>query len=197
MKKIIAVILCVAAVFSFAGCAEKAAKDENKVQIVTTIFPLYDFARQVGGDKVQVTLLLPTGAEAHSYEPTPKDVIEIKESDIFIAQGGDADPWTSAVINDADSKELNVLYSLECVTLMSEEHEHPSFSSHVHTDPHVWTTPKNAGIIRITFFGKMNISWLLPSNGISIRMVQQVICSSRCWRRRSPGTTRAPARSGS
>ena len=147
MKKIIAVILCVAAVFSFAGCAEKAAKDENKVQIVTTIFPLYDFARQVGGDKVQVTLLLPTGAEAHSYEPTPKDVIEIKESDIFIAQGGDADPWTSAVINDADSKELNVLYSLECVTLMSEEHEHSSFSSHVHTDPHVWTTPKNAGII--------------------------------------------------
>lgn len=147
MKKLIAFILCAAALCSLAGCSEKNDRDENKVQIVTTIFPLYDFSRQVGGDKVQLTLILPTGGEVHSYEPTPKDVITIKESDLFIAQGGDADPWTDAVINDADSKELNVLYALEGITLMSEEHEHPSLSSHVHMDPHVWTTPKNAGII--------------------------------------------------
>lgn len=147
MKKFIAVILCVAAVFSFAGCVEKSERDETKVQIVTTIFPLYDFARQVGGDKVQLTLILPTGAEAHSYEPTPKDVIEIKESDLFIAQGGDADPWTGAVINDADSKKVNVLYALDSVALMSEEHEHSSDASHVHIDPHVWTTPNNAALI--------------------------------------------------
>lgn len=147
MKKILAIILCAAVLFSFAGCGGKTDRDENKLQIVTTIFPLYDFARQVGGDKVQVTLILPTGGEVHSYEPTPKDVITIKESDLFIAQGGDADPWTGAVINDADSKKLNVLYALDCVTLMSEDHEHLSFSSHVHTDPHVWTTPKNAAKI--------------------------------------------------
>ncbi len=147
MKKLISVILCAAVLFSFAGCMGRERRDENKVQIVTTIFPLYDFARQVGGDKVQVSLILPTGGEVHSYEPTPKDVIEIKESDLFIAQGGDADPWTGAVINDADSKKLNVLYALDSVTLMSEEHEHSSLSSHVHMDPHVWTTPKNAAII--------------------------------------------------
>ncbi len=144
MKKLIAVILCAAVIFSCVGCMRKDNTDENKLQVVTTIFPLYDFARQVGGDKIQLTLILPTGGEVHSYEPTPKDVITIKESDLFIAQGGDADPWTGAVINDADSKKLNVLYALEGITLMSEDHEHPSLSSHVHTDPHVWTTPKNA-----------------------------------------------------
>lgn len=147
MKKLITVILCMAISFSFTGCRNMAGRDENKVQIVTTIFPLYDFACEIGGEKVQVSLILPTGGEVHSYEPTPKDIIEIKESDLFIAQGADADPWTGAVINDADSKKLNVLYVLDSLELMSEEHEHPSYSSHVHTDPHVWTTPKNAGVI--------------------------------------------------
>ena len=147
MKKIITAILCMAISFSFTACSNTAGRDESKVQIVTTIFPLYDFAREIGGDKVQVSLILPTGGEVHSYEPTPKDIIEIKESDLFIAQGADADPWTSAVINDADSKKLNVLYALDSLELISEEHEHPSYSSHVHTDPHVWTTPKNAGVI--------------------------------------------------
>lgn len=147
MKKLISAILCAAIIFSFAGCGKKTDRDEGKVQIVTTIFPLYDFAREIGGDKAVVSLILPTGGEVHSYEPTPKDIIEIKESDLFIAQGADADPWTGAVINDADSKKLNVLYALDSLELMSEEHEHPSFSSHVDTDPHVWTTPKNAGVI--------------------------------------------------
>lgn len=147
MKKIIAAIVCMAISFSFTACSNMAGRDENKVQIVTTIFPLYDFARQIGGDKVQLTLILPTGAQVHSYEPTPKDIIKIKESDLFITQGGDAEPWTDAVINDADSTKLNVLYAMDKVELIAEEHDHPSYSSHVHTDPHVWTTPKNAGII--------------------------------------------------
>lgn len=146
MKRLIAIIICLVICFSFFGCGNME-KDENKVQIVTAVFPFYDFARQIGGDKVQLTLILPTGTEVHSYEPTPKDIIKIKESDLFIAQGGGADPWTDSVINDADGKKVNVFYALENIKLIAEEHDRPSYSSYVHTDPHVWTTPDNAAII--------------------------------------------------
>lgn len=144
MKKLITLLICIAMVFSMAGCKNlKTARDENKIQIVATIFPLYDFARQVAGDKAQVTLLLPTGAEVHSYEPTPKDVISIKESDLFIYLGDGAEPWAEAVINDADNKSVNSLAAMDGLKLMSEG-EHISLSSTVHTDPHIWTSPENA-----------------------------------------------------
>ena len=147
MKKILfAVVICAITCFCLSGC-DSPAKDSEKVQIVTTIFPTYDFARQIGGDKVQVTMLLPTGTEVHSYEPTPKDIITINESDIFITLGGDAEPWTNAVINSADSDNFSVVCAMDNLRLIAEKHEHLSYSSNVHTDPHVWTTPKNAAII--------------------------------------------------
>ena len=68
------------------GCDtdSKMGSVSDKLQIVTTLFPQYDFARVIGGDKVDVTLLLPAGMESHSYEPTPADIIKINKADLFI-----------------------------------------------------------------------------------------------------------------
>ena len=147
MKKILSVAVCMALCFSFLGCGALNKRDESKIQVVTTVFPTYDFARRIGGDMVEVTLLLPTGAEAHSYEPTPKDIISIRESDLFITLGDTAEPWTKSVIKSTGSKKLNVLCALDNIRLIAENHEHLSYSSVVHSDPHVWTSPENAIII--------------------------------------------------
>lgn len=145
MKKLIVLAMCIILTVSFAGCRDNSAYDSSKLQIVTTIFPLYDFARQVGGDKVQVTLLLPTGAEVHSYEPSPQDIIRIKGSDLFIHLGMEADPWTDAVINDADAQSLNVLAAMECVELhREEEHDHAHGAHALEYDQHIWTSIENA-----------------------------------------------------
>lgn len=142
MKRKFAAVLCVLLAFCIGACEKKEAVKTDKLEIVTTIFPLYDFARQTGGDKVNVTLLLPTGSEVHSYEPSVQDIIKIKNSDIFVRLGMEADPWTDSVINDADSEKLTVFSAMEHADLMKEDDD-----GHNHTflyDEHVWTSVENA-----------------------------------------------------
>ena len=144
MKKLLSFLMCGVMLLCFVSCTPERNKENRKLQIVTTIFPLYDFARQVGGDRVEVTLLLPSGAEVHSYEPSPQDVIRIKESDLFIRLGMQADPWTDAIINDSDIKPRNVFSAMECVELLGEEHSHTYSSQMALYDQHIWTSPENA-----------------------------------------------------
>ena len=90
MKKILLLALVV---MSFLACSKKEApiessdnKTDKKIKIVTTLFPTYDFSKEIGKDKVEVKLILPPGIEPHSYDPTPKDIAEINSSDIFKSQ---------------------------------------------------------------------------------------------------------------
>ena len=87
---------------------ETVVKDEEKIQIVATLFPQYDFVKQVGGDKVDVKLLLPPGAESHTYEPTPQDMVLINNSDLFIFTGSEMEPWAENLISGM-KKDINVL----------------------------------------------------------------------------------------
>ena len=75
---------------------------QKKLTIVTTMFPQFDFTRAVAGDKADITMLLKPGAESHSYEPTPKDIIDIKNSDLFIYVGGESDSWIDDILKDID-----------------------------------------------------------------------------------------------
>ena len=93
MKKIITVI-CLSLAMVLTGCADiKPSEESEKISVVATIFPCYDFARQVGGDCADVTLLIPPGSESHSYEPTSSDIIKISGCDLFIYVGGESDKW--------------------------------------------------------------------------------------------------------
>ncbi|MFR6426485.1 MAG: metal ABC transporter substrate-binding protein [Oscillospiraceae bacterium] len=108
MRKILCVLLsAVLAVSALSGCAvqRNPDADDGKLHVVTTIFAPYDFARQVGGDDVSVTMLLRPGCEVHAYEPTPKDIIAIRNADVFIYVGGESDAWVKTVLDGVDNPE--------------------------------------------------------------------------------------------
>ena len=162
MKKILLLALVV---MSFLACSKKEApiessdnKTDKKIKIVTTLFPTYDFSKEIGKDKVEVKLILPPGIEPHSYDPTPKDIAEINSSDIFIYTGDNMEPWVAKVLNSLDNKNLKIIDVSQGITLLEEkedhDHDHEAHEEHdknhedhedghEHTgkDPHIWTDP--------------------------------------------------------
>ena len=159
MRKSLCVLLAaVLAVSAFSGCTvqRNPASDDGKLHVVTTIFAPYDFARQVGGDDVSVTMLLRPGCEVHSYEPTPKDIIAIRNADVFIYVGGESDAWVKTVLEGVDNPSLRVVTLMDCVELLDEEtvegmqtekHDHDHAADDAEPDEHVWTSPRNAARI--------------------------------------------------
>ncbi|MGI6005276.1 MAG: metal ABC transporter substrate-binding protein, partial [Christensenellales bacterium] len=95
MKRLISIMLMVLLLTAvLAGCGQSYDTDDSgKISVVATIFPPYDFVREIAGDHVQLTMLLPPGSESHSYEPTPQDIIRIQNCDVFIHVGGESDAW--------------------------------------------------------------------------------------------------------
>ncbi|WP_313343957.1 metal ABC transporter substrate-binding protein [Sedimentibacter sp.] len=143
MKKMLTVILVMLLVIALFGCTQnqKASDlndneiDNEKIKIVTTLFPQYDFARQVAGDKADIALLLPPGAESHSYEPTPGDIITINKADMFIYTGKYMEPWADKIIQSIESEKLNILDVSSGITLVKEEHDHDhEDEDHEHED---------------------------------------------------------------
>lgn len=146
MKKIISTIILVCLICS--GCTPTTEKSD-KLSIVSLSFPGFSFAQEIAGDIADIALLLPTGTEAHGYEPTPKDILKIQNADVFIYGGGDSEHWIEEVLSSLDQSvttlAMNEVEGLFCI---AEEHEHPSFSSHIETDEHVWLSIPNS--IKIT-----------------------------------------------
>jgi zinc transport system substrate-binding protein len=164
-------LIITAALFSpvalFAGGqSHTSEKGERGVAVVTTIFAPYDFARQIGGDAVNLTMLLPPGSESHSYEPSPRDIITIRNSDIFIYVGGESDSWVDRILSSMDTSGKKVIKLMDCVSVVEEvivegmeddehdhhDHEHEEGEEHEHEehaeyDEHVWTSPANAVLI--------------------------------------------------
>lgn len=125
----------------------------KKLKIVTTTFPQYDFAKQIGGDMISLTMLAALGADSHSYEPTPRDVMLVNECDIFICSGGESDVWAGVILNSLNMNNKTVIKLIDCVNLSEEEiidgmSEKPSFAfgeeAQKEYDEHVWTSVKNA-----------------------------------------------------
>ena len=126
MKKIIACLMACFAVFAFAACSlNKSGTPDSKgkepLKIICTNFASYDFVRQIVGDKAEVTMLLKPGAEAHSYEPSPKDIQAIGKSDLFVYTGGDSDEWVDGMLSSIDKSKLKTLKMMDTVKLYEEE----------------------------------------------------------------------------
>ena len=100
MRRLIALFLAMALLVSGCSGAEMSEeKPDGRIQIVATLFPQYDFARQIAGTFAEVTLLLPPGVESHSFEPTPADIIRINNADLFIYTGPEMEPWAEKLID--------------------------------------------------------------------------------------------------
>ena len=136
MRKITAILLSLLLIASLTGCGQSES-DNNKIKIISTIFPMYDFAKNIGGDKVDVSILLPPGGESHSFEPTPMDIVNISESDLFIYNGGHSDHWIEEMLKSLD-KAPETFVNFDFVEEIEGDHD---------ADEHVWTTPENAKAI--------------------------------------------------
>lgn len=151
LKKITCIVIIINLIFSVSACSV-SSKNNGKLNVVTTLFPQYDFAKQIVGDKGTVELLLSPGIEAHSYDPTPADIIKINECDLFIYTGENMEVWAADIIESLEN-EVNVLNVSEGIELIkSEEDNHEdteiheedadNHKGHNHVyDPHIWTSP--------------------------------------------------------
>lgn len=142
-------IAVLAAVILLSGCSLSAEKpSDGKLRIVTTIFPAYDFARQIFGDTAEITLLLKPGTESHSYDPSARDIVKIDSCDLFIYNGGESDSWVDNILKSVD--EVNALRMMDAVEALAEDHDGIAEAEHDEDeeyDEHIWTSPKNAALI--------------------------------------------------
>lgn len=127
---------------------------ENKhYTVVTSNFASYDFARAVTGDATEVKMLLKPGAEAHDFEPTPEDIIDIKNADLFVYVGGESEEWVEKILESNNISPDKTLKLMDEVDLIEEEEEGDEHGEEeMEYDEHIWTSPKNAIMIvqRIT-----------------------------------------------
>lgn len=124
----------------------------EKVKVYTSFYPYYDFVSQVGGEAVEVNLVVPKGTDPHSFEPTPRVLADIEASDIFIYNGLEFEPWVAGVLElleDKDTIIINASNGLDLIKL-KDNHNHDHDHEHEHKgdfDPHIWLDPNNVIII--------------------------------------------------
>ena len=158
---IINLILLVVIVFGIVVLFKDKVQNNNvlvennseKLSIVTTLFPEYDFVKNIVGDKANVSLILKSGVETHNFEPTAQDIIAIDSADLFITLGEELEPWTkeiSSSIRDKDkiiniSKNVNLM----CQNEFDEDHGHEHNHNHSEEslDSHIWLSLSNAKIM--------------------------------------------------
>lgn len=155
-------IMLVTIMFSLllTGCGYVVNEDRGeKIKIVATNFPPYDFAREIAGECAEISMLLKPGIENHSYEPTPADIIAIENCDLFIYNGGESDAWVEALIKNYNSPDFNKIKMMDYVDILEEEligteehshykeddkHNHLDNGGTAEYDEHIWTSPVNA-----------------------------------------------------
>ena len=148
--------------FGAAGCHRmsiraKPKREEGKINVTSVIFPSYDFVRVIAGDRVNLFLLLPPGTESHSFEASPFDIINIRESDLFIYPGGESSGWVDRILASTGIKEdrMKVIKLIglveavdeEIVEGMEDDEEVEHEEDHPVLDEHIWTSPRNAKLI--------------------------------------------------
>ncbi len=160
MKKIFALLLALwipAAVLS--GCApQDNSAASTKLNIVTTIFPAYDWVREILGaetDRAEITTLLDSGVDLHSYQPTVDDIVKISDCDLFLYVGGESDGWVDDALKNAPNKDRKVIRLLDVLGdsakaeetvegMQEEEHDHEEEAEY---DEHIWLSLKNAQVL--------------------------------------------------
>lgn len=135
------------------GQEKKEASSNEKIQVMTTFYPMYEFTKQVVGDKGDVELLIPAGTEPHDFEPTAKDLAKISDSDVFVYNSPELETWTDNLTDTIDTKQTEIIQASKDIKLMEgtehdheEAHDHDTqeHEEHGHShelDPHVWLDP--------------------------------------------------------
>ncbi|TVL37588.1 ABC transporter substrate-binding protein [Brachyspira hyodysenteriae] len=174
MQKKILIFLTIL-LFSITSCND-ANKNNNKtsngkINVVATIFPIYDFTKNIALDNINLQMIIKPGIEIHSFNTTPADVIDIQNADIFIYIGGESEAWAEKIVSSMDTNGKKIIRLIDYVKALDEEivegmehdedhnheeeanhneHENDIEESHTHEgvyDEHIWTSPKNAQLM--------------------------------------------------
>ena len=168
MKKLLSFA---AALFVLLSCFAPATAEAGKISVVTTIFPIYDWVRESVGanDHVDVSILLDSGVDLHSYQPTVQDILKVSTADVFAFVGGESDEWVEGALAEAANKDMKVVNLVEAMEHEhdhdhdkddhdhdeddhdhdEDEHDHDHEHEHEHeheeeADEHVWLSLRNA-----------------------------------------------------
>ena len=172
LKKILILIFSISLLILFISCSNvNNKKNDGKIKVVTTIFPIYDFTKNIAGDNLNLQMIIKPGIEIHSFNSTPADIIDIQNADVFIYIGGESEAWAEKIISSMDTNGKKIVKLMDYVTVLDEEivegmehdaeHDHEEEANHqehaaedehvneAHThegvyDEHIWTAPKNA-----------------------------------------------------
>jgi len=137
MKKIIVVFAGLTIALFLAGCGRSRPDSaEDRLRVVATIFPQFDFVRQIAGERVALTMLLSPGAESHGFEPTPRDIITINNADLLIYVGGHGDVWVDPILTSLGREDMRVVALLDLVDTVMQEHHHHGHGHHGHDHHH-------------------------------------------------------------
>lgn len=156
-KRILALLLAAAVALPLCACAPAGEEAEDgRLQVVCSLFPYYDFVREIGGVYVSPHLLVAAGREAHSFEPTPMDVIRVSRADVFVYNGGEGEQWVDEILSSSGENISTVLRMMDYADTLTEEplagHDDadPAHADHDHDsddieyDEHIWTSPVQA-----------------------------------------------------
>lgn len=127
LKKIAPAVL--ALIFVLAGCGNTGNEpDDNRLNVSASFYPMYDFARKIGGDKADVTLMIPAGIEPHDWEPSTSDILNLEKADIFVFNGAGMEPWSQDILSSLQNKKLKTVEASKGI-------------ASIDSDPHVWLDP--------------------------------------------------------
>lgn len=161
MKRLFTVLLILSLTLPLSGCKGGCYESgSGELSIVTTVFPAFDFAREIAGERASICLLIPPGSESHSFEPTAQDILRIQNCDLLICNGGESEVWLEDMLEGMEG-DIPRVVMLDCVQALEEEvkegmqaqaheHEEEDAEGHGHEpeyDEHVWTSPRNAALI--------------------------------------------------
>lgn len=200
MGKLARLILCLCVltlVISLVSCSEGASEKDERPLVVSTIFPPYDFARNVAGENAEVELLVDV-TDSHSYSPTAMDMVTIEECDVFIYTGGEGDLWAEDFLSTIDCSDKIIINMLDVAEIRYEDsadthtghshasdHEHSTDEAHAHNraddviyDEHVWLDPQNAVSITSAIADALCEADSDPAHADTYRANAQKYCAS-------------------
>ena len=163
MKKIISIALCavlILSAMSLVSCSKSGtekANENSKIKIVTTIFPIYDWVKSIAGDNADISMLINSGADLHSFQPSADDIISISSADLFIYVGGESDEWAEDAVENSPNSNLKAINLLEALgdkakeeelkEGMQGEEEEEGEEEEAEYDEHIWLSLKNAKVL--------------------------------------------------
>ncbi|MBR5922367.1 MAG: zinc ABC transporter substrate-binding protein [Clostridia bacterium] len=153
MKRISALVICFVLMFTMSACG---VGKNSKIQIVTTIFPVYDWVREIVGDNdnIEITMLIDSGADLHSFQPTTDDIINMTTCDMFVYVGGESDKWAEDALKEKQNKDMVIINLLDALEDGKKEEEikegmeaEETEEEEIEYDEHIWLSLKNAKIL--------------------------------------------------